>query len=116
MKRVFRGTLAILCSVFFTGCAPVAVLDVTKTAKGFYEPTNAGAVEILKLRPTWDFDEIATVTVGNYEVLDTAQMHNALRTKVAALGADAVIMADEGVYVIDEIPYRWMAGVAIRRR
>lgn len=95
---------------------PVAVLDVTKTSKGFYEPTKAADVEVLKLRPSWEFDEIATVMVGNYEVLDTAQMHNALRTKVAALGATAVIMADEGVYVIEEVPYRWMAGVAIRRK
>jgi uncharacterized protein YceK len=41
--------LLIAIMAVFSGCSPF--VDITKTAKGFYEPTNANDVEILKAMP-----------------------------------------------------------------
>jgi hypothetical protein len=94
------------------GCA---VVDVTKTAKGFYDKTNPNEIEILKTRPERAYEELGTVTASGFALDQTAKMHNAIRTKSAALGADAVILTEEGV-----IPggwgtgQKWATGVAIR--
>ncbi len=101
-----------LLAVALVGCATV---DVTKTVKGFYDPTDANEVEILKTRPERSYEELGTVTTTGFSPTDTAKMHNAIRTKSAALGANAVILTEEGI-----IPggwggsQKWATGVAIR--
>jgi hypothetical protein len=95
-----------------SGCV---VVDVTKTSKGFYDKTNANEIEILKTRPERSYEELGTVTASGFAPTDTAKMHNAIRTKSAALGANAVILTEEGI-----IPdgwgggKKWATGVAIR--
>lgn len=98
--------------LIFAGCANV---DVTKTAKGHYDATNPNDVEILKTKPDKPYIELGTVTVTGFAPSDVAKMHNAIRAKSAPLGADAVILTDEGM-VMD--PWagqrRWATGVAIK--
>jgi hypothetical protein len=99
-------------AVLLCGCAHV---DVTKTGKGFYDPTNPADVEILKTRPDQHYEELGTVTVTGFDADESAKMHNAIREKAAALGANAVILTEEGM-----VPAgfggmkRWATGVAIR--
>ena len=96
----------------FVGCASV---DVTKTAKGFYDRTDPNEIEILKTRPDKSYQELGTVTALGFVPTDSAKMHNAVRTKAAELGATAVILIDEGM---ERDPWvglrRWATGVAIR--
>ena len=55
-----------------------------------------------------------SVTAAGFRPRDTAKMHNAIRAKSAALGANAVILTEEGL-----IPdgwgggLKWSTGVAI---
>ena len=108
LKIVFSAILV----VTLLGCASV---DVTKTAKGFYEPTKAADIEILKTKPDRTFIELGTVTVTGFNASDTAKMHNAIRTKSAPLGASAVILTDEGINQTGLLTReRWATGVAIR--
>lgn len=105
--------ICLLCSLCVlltaSGCASVMV---TKTARGYFEPTNSDEVEILVLAPQQrQFTEIATVTTCKWETRDTAKMHNSLRAKCAPLGANAVILGSSG---IDYNGYFWTSGVAIR--
>ena len=44
----------------------------------------------------------------------TAKMHNAVRTKSAALGADAAILTEEGVLNNGWAMEKWATGVAIK--
>ena len=99
---------AILVAASLVGCATV---DVTKTAKGFYDKTDPNEVEILKTRPERSFEELGTVTAAGFAPTDSAKMHNAIRAKSAALGASAVILTEEGII---PGPRKWATGVAIR--
>lgn len=109
-----RYIAVILAAASVIGCA---VVDVTKTGKGFYDRTDANEVEILKTRPERSYDELGTVTATGFAPAETAKMHNAIRSKSAALGANAVILTEEGI-----IPdgwgggRKWTTGVAIRYR
>jgi hypothetical protein len=97
---------------FLAACAHV---DVTKTGKGFYDPTNAADVEILKTKPDRHYEELGTVTVTGFDASESAKMHNAIREKAAALGANAVILTEEGLVPAGFGSYkRWATGVAIR--
>jgi hypothetical protein len=100
-------TVSLLLLLLLVGCASV---DVTKTGKGFYDPTNPNDVDILKTRPDKPYEELGTVTAVKFIATDTAKMHNAIRAKSAPLGATAVIITDEGI----DRDYRWALGVAIR--
>ena len=102
----------ILVVASLVGCVTV---DVTKTAKGFYDRTNPNEIEILKTRPERSYAELGTVTATGFAPSETAKMHNAIRSKSAALGANAVILTEEGI-----IPgglgggIKWATGVAVR--
>jgi hypothetical protein len=101
--------LCVACVLLIVcGCASVRV---TKTAKGYYEPTIPDEVEILVTVPQRPFIELATVTTQHWSTQDTAKMHNSLRAKCAPLGANAVILGSSG---IDYNGYFWASGVAIR--
>jgi type IV pilus biogenesis protein CpaD/CtpE len=110
MKRKY--ILVAVVAALLSGCA---VVDITKTSKGFYDKTDANEIEILKTRPERSYEELGTVTASGFALTESAKMHNAIRTKAAALGANAVILTEEGV-----IPdgwgsaRRWATGVAIR--
>jgi hypothetical protein len=103
-----RYLAAVLTVAFLAGCA---VVDVTKTAKGFYEPTNPNDLEILKTIPNRPYVELGTVTASQFPPEETAKMHNAIRTKSAPLGANAVILMQEGILPNGR---KWATGVAIR--
>ena len=101
----------LVLAVLVSGCATV---DVTKTAAGYYDKTDPNAVEILKTRPERSFLELGTVTVTGFDADETAKMHNAVRAKSAALGANAVILTEEGILPTMGGPEKWATGVAIR--
>lgn len=103
--------VSILAAVLLAGCASV---DVTKTAKGFYDKTDPNELEILKTRPEKTYVELATVTVTGFEPSESAKMHNAIRSKAAALGANAVILTEEGIIPGGFSGKKWATGVAIR--
>lgn len=106
MNLKFLTAIAIALSL--TACATV---DVTKTAKGHYDATNPNDVEILKTRPTRQYIELGTITAADFPVTSTATMHNEIRAKAAALGANAAILTEEGV---NPGAKKWATGVAIR--
>ncbi|MBI4325107.1 MAG: hypothetical protein HY674_07565 [Chloroflexi bacterium] len=106
-----RHITAVITAAVLVGCASV---DVTKTAKGFYDKTDPNEVEILKTRPEKSYLELATVTVTGFTPSETAKMHNAIRSKSAALGAHAVILTEEGVLPGGFTGRKWATGVAIR--
>lgn len=111
--RYLAPLLAIVLIACLIACA--AVVDVTKTAKGFYDQTNPNDVEILKTVPKSDYIELGTVTATGFPPDQTAKMHNAIRSKAAALGATAVILTEEGI--IDDGwggAKKWATGVAVR--
>jgi hypothetical protein len=107
MRIVAAVVLACALAVV-VGCATV---DVTKTAKGFYAPTDPNEVEILATRPERKFVELGTVSTFGHQGTGEAKMHNALRAKTAPLGANAVILLNSGV---DQNGRIWARGVAIR--
>lgn len=109
--RSFAAAAALAVTVCISACASV---DVTKTAKGFYQPTDPNTIEILKTRPTKAYDELGTLTVTGFDSDETAKMHNAIRAKSAPLGAHAVILTEEGLIKTGLFTYkRWATGVAI---
>lgn len=107
-RRALFVAAAFAISGLVIGCAMV---DITKTAKGFYKPTDPNEVEILLTRPDKPYIELGTVTVTGYKSTETAEMHNAIRAKSAPLGANAVILTSQGIH-----PNRkqWAQGVAVR--
>jgi len=108
MKTILRSSALLLAISSFFGCANV---DVTKTGKGYYPPTNPNEVEILMTVPTRPYVELASVTTTGHNMRAEAKMHNAIRVKAAPLGAHAVILKDQGIVGHGE---RWAMGVAIR--
>jgi len=109
MKQMLIAAMVAM-SITTVGCANV---DVTKTAKGFYSPTDANSVEILKTRPAKAYTELGTITVTGFDPDESAKMHNAVRAKSSALGADAVILTEEGILKDGWSLKRWATGVAI---
>jgi len=94
------------------GCASV---DVTKTYKGFYDPTDPNEVEILLTGSDKPYIELGSVTVTGFAPDETAKMHNAIRVKAAGLGANAVILKNEGIERDGwGVMKRWAIGAAIR--
>jgi len=107
----FSYILVLASLLLVTACAKVSV---TKTGEGFYEPTKPAQVEILKTIPEEKYTELGTVTVSGFDSDASAKMHNAIRAKAAGLGADAVILTDEGLVPKGWGNYdRWATGVAI---
>jgi hypothetical protein len=101
--------LAVLVFFASLGCA-VERINVTKTTKADYSPTDATDVEILLNRPERPFIELATVGVTGVNVNDTKKMHDTLRAKAASLGADAIVIMNQGIAK----RYIWVTGVVIR--
>ena len=101
--------LSIICS-----CASGTVA-VMKTGSGFYEPTNPNDVRILKTIPDRKYVEVGAVIVTDWYPSDTVNMHNEIKTKAAVLGADAVILTDEGFIKKEHTyPQYWATGVAVK--
>lgn len=108
MKIKTPFVLLLLGISFLLGCQ---IVDVTKTAKGFFEPTNPNDIEIVFTKPTVPYTELGSISASKFAPRETAKMHNALRTKSAPLGANAILLLNQG---IDPDGYLWTTGVAIR--
>lgn len=109
----FVIVLSVPWMVLSIGCAPN--VDVTKTSKGFVAPTNPNNVEIFHTKPDRKFRELGSVSTAGWKPRDTAKMHNALRSKAAPLGADAVIILDTGMnHVGYGVMEMWVTAVAIK--
>jgi hypothetical protein len=106
--RIIRALL--LGSVLLTVTACTTV-DVTKTAKGYHEPTDPNEIEILTTIPNRPYVELATVSTNGHSPSAEAKMHNALRAKTAPLGANAVILQNTGINQNGQL---WARGTAIR--
>jgi hypothetical protein len=102
--------IALFSALLLCGCANV---DVTKTGKGYHEPTDANQVEIFNTKPTRAFEELGELTVSNFPASDTAKLHNALRTKAAPLGANAVFITAR-TFAPGPTPKVFVSAVAIR--
>ena len=76
--------------LYISGCT--AFVDVTKTAKGYHDPTNPNEIEILTMAPKRPFIELATISSGGWDRHDTAKLYNAFRAKSAPIGANAVVI------------------------
>tara|TARA_R110002094_G_scaffold200476_1_gene172158 strand:+ start:747 stop:1082 length:336 start_codon:yes stop_codon:yes gene_type:complete len=102
-----------LALALLTGCATV---DITKTFKGFHDPTNANDVEVLYTKPSRAYQELGTVTATSFGINDTAKMHNGIRAKAAKLGAHAVFIQNEGIAsdMYGSPVSRWSTGVVLR--
>ena len=101
--------LAVLVFFASLSCA-VERINVTKTTKTLYSPTNPTAVEILLNRPERPFIELGTVGATGVNVNETAKMHDTIRAKAAPLGANAVVIMNQGIAG----RYLWVTGVVIR--
>jgi hypothetical protein len=110
-----KTPLKVIISVALLALSGCATVDITKTGKGYFPPTNPNEVQILMTVPTRPFIELGTFTVSGYQIREEAKMHNALRAKAAPLGATAVIIQSQGM---DQAGFgggrRWATGVAIR--
>lgn len=106
----------LLCSLALSIiCSCAGRVAVTKTGIGFYEPTNPNDVRILKTIPDRKYVELGPVIASNFYSSAFADMYNEIKTKAAVLGADAVILTDEGVeYVELEGTKYWAMGVAVK--
>jgi hypothetical protein len=91
MRRTCLAVSALFLSVL--GCTHV---DVTKTGKGYNQPTDPNSVEVLMTTPGRSYAELGAVSASGFDVSETASLHNALRSKAAPLGADAVIILTSG--------------------
>jgi hypothetical protein len=111
MKKTTARIVLTLSAVLLVSCA---VVDITKTAPGFHPPTNPNTVQILKTIPDKQYIELGTITVSGFAPSETAKMHNAVRTKSAALGADAAILTDEGLLNDGWSIQKWATGVAVK--
>lgn len=102
-----------LLTLFLVACS--SFVEVTKTGKGFHEATNPGDIEIIRTQPKRDFEELGIVTANGFPLDESAEMHNALRSKSALLGAHAIVILREGVFYQGFGDYsRWATGIAIR--
>lgn len=112
MPSKSRLAISAVLLLLLVGCANV---DITKTSAGFYDRTDPNTVEVLKTRPDRPYEELGTITVTGFAASDTAKMHNAIRAKASALGANAVVLTEEGLIPKGFGNYdRWATGVAIR--
>ncbi len=103
----------LLASLFLTACGTV---EITKTGRGFHNPTDPNTVDILMTQPKRNYEELGTFQASGFMRSETAVMHNAIRTKVAPLGANAAFITSEG-YDADgsgSSSLRWANGVALR--
>lgn len=109
-KVLLSGAIGVL--VLLGACS--STVDVTKTHKGSYDPTDPNEVEVLKTIPARPYEELGTVTASGFSPSDTAKLHNGVRSKAAELGAHAVILTDEGLLHDGWSASKWATGVAIR--
>ena len=111
LNNLMIKTLTIIVAAFtLLSCANV---DITKTGKGYFSPTNPAQVQVLRTRPERSYTEIGTIDVNGFAPRDTAKMHNAIRAKAGPLGANAVIILDEGVFHDGWSVKKYASGVAI---
>ncbi len=112
MTSTRKLTLAFAILAMAAGCQSV---DVTKTAKGYYAPTDPNDVDILFTKPDKSYTELGSLTVTGFAPSDTAKMHNAIRAKAAPLGANAAIIVSSGIVMDPNVgPLQWCMAVAIK--
>jgi len=108
---VKKGNFILICITFLllSACATV---DVTKTSKGYTQPTNPNDIEIIMTKPDFNYTELASISATKHKPAETAKMHNSLRAKSAPLGATHVLILNQG---IDQTGRLWATGVAIKK-
>ncbi len=104
----------LITPIIFSLASCAGTVDVVKTGKGIYSPSAPSEIDILKTRPDKAYEELATVDALNFPIKGVAKMHNALRAKAAPIGANAVLITDEGVINNGWGIVRFCSGVALR--
>lgn len=104
----------IISTIAISALSACANVDVTKTSQGYFSATDPNTIDVLKTRPEKVYTELGTITVSGFSASETAKMHNAIREKAAPLGANAVILTEEGLISRTFGMDRWATGVAIR--
>jgi len=94
MKSIHSVTLGILACLSLSACGTV---EITKTGRGFNNPTNPSTVDILMTVPRRPYEELGIFRASGFMKSETAVMHNAIRTKAAELGANAALITDTGL-------------------
>lgn len=112
MNSIFKTLLALGFAASISSC--VGTVGIVKTGKGAYSPSSASEIEILKTKPEKAYEELGVVDATNFPVNGVAKMHNALRAKAAPLGANAVIITDEGLINNGWGIVRYSSGAAVR--
>lgn len=110
---MLRTLSVVLVFFVLAGCSSVRV---TRTDKTHHNPTDPNKVEIVLIQPQKPYEEIGTVKVTGFGTSgeDTAKMYNAIRAKAAPLGANAVILTNQGNVTGAFTVKMWAQGVAIR--
>ena len=116
MKATSLLVLSLALTVLLLGgCGPT--VDMTKTGKGFFAPTDADHVEVLATLPKKNFVELATFSTSGWSTSQTAKMHNGIRQKAAGIGANAVVIQNSGINRVRSgfgtTGYLWSTGVAL---
>ena len=75
---------------------------------------GCASVDVTKTLPSKPFVELGTVTASGFGADESAVMHNEIRAKSAALGANAAVIQHEGFIPGAGGPKKWATGVAIR--
>ena len=105
----------LLCSLALSIICSCGTVTVVQTGSDFYEPTNPNYVRILKTIPDRKYVELGPVIASNFYSSAFADMYNEIKTKAAVLGADAVILTDEGFIKKEHTyPQYWATGVAVK--
>ena len=111
MKKTILLLPVIATFASVIGCSSV---NVTKTAQGSYSPTNPSNVQILKTVPQGKYVEVGSVAVNGFKITDTARMNDTLRAKAALIGADAVVLNNEGITPEAGQMKLWGTGFALK--
>ena len=115
MRNTLRSAISAIWLAGLAGCFSNYV-DATKTAKGFTAPTDPNNIEVLRTKPERHYLELGTLTTSDWALGDTAKMYNALRSRGAEMGADAVLIISSGQNVDPfwGTTFMWCSAVAIQ--
>lgn len=105
----------LILSILLASISSCAKVNITKTAEGYWEPTKADTVKILRTLPEGKYTELGTISVTGFDSAEEAKMHNAMRSKASQLGATSVVITDQGMIRAGFGYEVWASGVALHQ-
>lgn len=90
-------------------------VDVTRTDRDAFAPTDPNEVRIIRTKPDGDFTEIATFAASGYSASNAEWMHEDIREEAAEIGGHAALIRDQGMVRLElGLFQQWCTGVVIR--